>query len=97
MHALDVRWQKPAYTLRTQWSYLFFFALFEVGSLVCGVAQSSAMLIGGRAIAGMGSSGLLNGGMTIIAGVVPLQKRPIYTGIYLGSAWYRMNFVQWQG
>jgi MFS family permease len=34
------------------------------------------MLIAGRAIAGMGSSGLLSGGMTIIAGAVPLEKRP---------------------
>ena len=34
------------------------------------------MLIIGRAIAGMGSSGLLSGGMTMIAGAVPLEKRP---------------------
>ena len=34
------------------------------------------MLIIGRALAGMGSSGLLNGGMTMIAGAVPLEKRP---------------------
>jgi MFS family permease len=61
---------------REQWAYLFFFGLFELGSLICGLARSSSMLIGGRAIAGMGSSGLLNGGMTIIAGAVPLDKRP---------------------
>jgi MFS family permease len=59
-----------------QWAYLIFFGLFELGSLICGLANSSSMLIGGRALAGMGSSGLLNGGMTIIAGAVPLQKRP---------------------
>ncbi|KAF1362295.1 efflux pump protein [Lizonia empirigonia] len=68
----------------TKWAYLFFFGLFELGCLLCGLANSSSMLIGGRAIAGMGSSGLLNGGMTIIAGAVPLEKRPMYTGIYLG-------------
>ena len=43
------------------------------------------MLIGGRAIAGIGSSGIVNGGITIIAGAIPLKSRPIYTGIYLGS------------
>ncbi|KAF1979463.1 efflux pump [Bimuria novae-zelandiae CBS 107.79] len=96
----DIGWYMAAYQLAsaalqplsgkiythisTKWPYLFFFALFKVGSLICGAAQSSAMLIGGRAIACMGSSGLLNGGMTIIAGAVPLQKRPVYTGVYLG-------------
>jgi MFS family permease len=33
------------------------------------------MFIGGRAIAGLGGSGLMNGGMTIVAGAVPLEKR----------------------
>ncbi|RAH82442.1 efflux pump protein [Aspergillus japonicus CBS 114.51] len=96
----DVGWYTAAYQLasaalqplsgkvytfyNTKWSYLFFFGVFELGSLICGLANSSSMLIGGRAIAGMGSSGLLNGGMTIIAGSVPLEKRPIFTGIYLG-------------
>ncbi|KAF2177954.1 efflux pump protein [Zopfia rhizophila CBS 207.26] len=96
----DVGWYTAAYQLAsaalqplsgkvytsysTKWAYLIFFGLFELGSLICGLANSSSMLIGGRAIAGMGSSGLLNGGMTIIAGAVPLEKRPVYTGIYLG-------------
>jgi hypothetical protein len=34
------------------------------------------MFIGGRAIAGMGTSGILNGAFTIIAGCVPMVKRP---------------------
>jgi hypothetical protein len=55
---------------------MIFFFVFEMGSLVCGLANSSSMLIGGRAIAGLGASGLMNGGMTIIAGAVPLEKRP---------------------
>ncbi|KAL4914771.1 major facilitator superfamily-domain-containing protein [Aspergillus aurantiobrunneus] len=96
----DVGWYTAAYQLasaalqplsgkiytsyNTKWTYLIFFGLFELGSLICGVANSSTTLIGGRALAGIGSSGLLNGGMTIIAGAVPLEKRPVYTGIYLG-------------
>jgi hypothetical protein len=44
------------------------------------------MLIIGRAIAGLGSSGLINGGLTIIAASVPLVKRPsefsLYTPLY---------------
>lgn len=33
------------------------------------------MFIGGRAIAGIGGSGLINGGLTIISGAVPVEKR----------------------
>ena len=57
-----------------------FFALFELGSLVCALSISSNMLIIGRAVAGMGTSGLLNGTYTIIAGCVPIEKRP---GLFL--------------
>lgn len=59
-----------------KWIYLIFFLIFELGSLLCATAQSSTMLIVGRAVAGMGGSGLLNGGLTIMAGAVPLAKRP---------------------
>lgn len=52
------------------------FFIFELGSLICGVAQSSTMLIIGRAIAGMGSSGLINGTLTILAGSITPEKRP---------------------
>lgn len=34
------------------------------------------ILIIGRVIAGMGSAGIMSGGLTIIAGSVPLEKRP---------------------
>jgi hypothetical protein len=33
------------------------------------------MFIVGRAVAGMGGSGVVNGGLTIIAKCVPMQKR----------------------
>ncbi|KAM0330765.1 hypothetical protein ACHAQA_003719 [Verticillium albo-atrum] len=42
------------------------------------------MLIVGRAIAGMGSSGIFNGAMTIIAAVSPISKRPMLLGIMMG-------------
>lgn len=59
-----------------QWTFLTFFAVFELGSLLCGIASSSKMLIVGRAVAGMGTSGLQNGGLTIISKSVPLERRP---------------------
>lgn len=52
-----------------------FVAVFELGSILCGAAQSSKMLIIGRAVAGLGGSGIQNGALTIIAACVPLHKR----------------------
>ena len=52
-----------------------FIALFELGSLVCAVSTSSNMFIVGRAIAGMGSSGVSNGALTILSASIPLEKR----------------------
>lgn len=43
-----------------------FLFVFELGSLLSGVAVSSKMLIVGRAIAGLGSAGIYNGGLTIM-------------------------------
>lgn len=62
-------------TLR-KWVFMFFLGIFELGSLLCGVATSSKMLIVGRAVAGMGGSGITNGALTIIALCAPMDKRP---------------------
>jgi len=45
-----------------KWTYMACVALFELGSLLCGVAPNSDALIVGRAIAGLGSAGIFNGG-----------------------------------
>jgi MFS family permease len=75
------------YTIfNNKWTFLIFFSVFELGSLISGVATSSNMLIVGRAIAGMGSAGMTNGALTIIAACVPLQKRPIYLGFMMATA-----------
>ena len=34
------------------------------------------MLIGGRVIAGLGTSGMLNGALLIVAECAPMQRRP---------------------
>lgn len=47
-----------------------------MGSLICGVSTSSNLFIVGRAVAGCGGAGILNGGLTIIAAAAPLPKRP---------------------
>ncbi|KAL5120164.1 hypothetical protein ACEQ8H_001990 [Pleosporales sp. CAS-2024a] len=56
--------------------------LFEVGSAVCGAAQSSLMLIIGRAIAGLGSSGIFTGAILIMLNTVPLHRRPLLQGLF---------------
>ncbi|SPQ20692.1 ac2ce0b2-0f2c-4d86-9ef6-6ef02f7d8a90 [Thermothielavioides terrestris] len=78
----DIGWYAGAYTLvsgtlqpmagklytyfRKQFVFLAFLFVFEAGSLICALAHSSPMLIAGRAVAGAGSSGLMNGAWTII-------------------------------
>ncbi|KAJ3497861.1 hypothetical protein NLG97_g1571 [Lecanicillium saksenae] len=42
-------------------TFLVFFAIFELGSLLCGISTSSTMLIVSRAVAGLGGAGLMNG------------------------------------
>jgi EmrB/QacA subfamily drug resistance transporter len=96
----DVGWYASAYLLTTcsfqllfgkfytffsiKWVFLFAIGVFELGSLLCGVAPNSTVLIVGRAIAGLGSAGIFSGALIIIAYSVPLQKRPIYTGLVGG-------------
>ncbi|KAK9315522.1 major facilitator superfamily domain, general substrate transporter [Lipomyces starkeyi] len=70
--------------LDSKWTFMGFFFVFEVGSLICAVSTSSKMLIVGRAIAGMGTSGILNGAFTIISGCVPMSRRPTMLGLVMG-------------
>jgi MFS family permease len=56
-------------------------ALFELGSLICGVAPNSVALIVGRAIAGIGSAGVFSGAYLLIATSVPLAQRPTFAGL----------------
>ncbi|KAI1453331.1 putative efflux pump antibiotic resistance protein [Annulohypoxylon moriforme] len=56
--------------------------VFEIGSAVCGSAPSSTAFIVGRAIQGLGASGLFSGLMVIMFHTVPLQQRPIYQGVF---------------
>ncbi|KAI1077292.1 efflux pump [Whalleya microplaca] len=68
----------------TKWSFLSFFAIFEIGSILCGAAVSSDMLIIGRAVAGFGAAGITNGAITIISSCAPLEKRPALIGLTMG-------------
>ncbi|KAJ7661537.1 major facilitator superfamily transporter [Mycena polygramma] len=93
----DVGWYASAYLLTTaafqllfgrfysflsiKWVYVTAIVIFELGSLICGVAPNSTALIVGRAIAGLGSAGIFSGALIIVANTVPLSQRPMYTGV----------------
>jgi MFS family permease len=64
-----------------KWSYLASIGTFLIGSLVCGIAPNSLTLIIGRALAGLGSAGILTGSFVVVAHAVPLAKRPLFTAI----------------
>ena len=68
-----------------QWSYSVAMLLFLVGSAVCGAAPNSPALIVGRAIAGLGSSGILIGTFSLIPYLVVPIKRPLFTGLVGGT------------
>lgn len=55
--------------------------IFEVGSLICGVAPNSKALIVGRAITGVGAAGLGSGAYTIVGYSTTPAKRPLLMGI----------------
>ncbi|EAS29817.3 drug:H+ antiporter-2 [Coccidioides immitis RS] len=96
----DVGWYASAYLLTgcsfqllfgklytyfsIKWVFLIALFIFELGSLVCGVAPTSTALIIGRAIAGLGSAGLFTGALVTIAHTVSLDKRPMFFGLIGG-------------
>lgn len=69
-----------------RYAFLSFVFVFELGSLICGVSQSSTMLVVGRAVAGMGGSGIQNGALTMIAVAAPPSQRPTLMGIVMAMA-----------
>ena len=63
-----------------KWVFVSAILVFLAGSLVAALASSSTIFIVGRAIQGMGTSGILSGGLIIIAQVVPLRMRSFIGG-----------------
>ncbi|CAG8970716.1 hypothetical protein HYALB_00001497 [Hymenoscyphus albidus] len=51
--------------------------LFEIGSLICGIAPNSIVLIVGRALAGVGGAGVSTGGTIVLAFSTEPEKRPL--------------------
>lgn len=79
--------------------------IFTIGSVIAGSATSSNMLIGGRAVQGVGAAGMVNGAFTTIASSAPEnqkpsqylffqgQREPCLTNFFLSSVyWTRYGF-----
>lgn len=62
--------------------YLTVIFIFEIGSAICGAAPNSPVFIFGRAIAGIGASGIFSGAIPIFMRVLPLHKRPMWTAMF---------------
>ncbi|KAL7941085.1 major facilitator superfamily domain-containing protein [Trichoderma barbatum] len=86
MCAFQIFWGRlyTFYDLKTM--YIAAIAIFELGSLLCAVAPTSAAFIVGRAFAGVGAGGVFTGSFVTIAFSVPLVKRPMYAS-YLGTVY----------
>ncbi|KAL8682709.1 MAG: hypothetical protein Q9186_001305 [Xanthomendoza sp. 1 TL-2023] len=84
--AFQSTWGKVFKYFPLKISFLLSIFIFEVGSLVCGVAPNSTALIVGRAIAGAGGAGIASGAYTIVAIAAPPKQRPAFTGL-LGAVY----------
>jgi MFS family permease len=67
-------------------TFLLALFIFELGSLICGVAPTSSALIVGRTIAGIGGAGVGSGAYTIVAFTAKPKQRPMITGL-VGTAY----------
>ncbi|RAK96879.1 MFS-type gliotoxin efflux transporter gliA [Aspergillus ibericus CBS 121593] len=74
-------WGKLYGFFNIKWTYLVSLLTFELGSLLCALAHRSVTLIIGRAIAGVGASGIGSGIYTIIGVCAPPRRRPVLVGI----------------
>ncbi|KAJ3196633.1 hypothetical protein HDU82_001727, partial [Entophlyctis luteolus] len=64
-----------------KWVFVFALVVFEIGSLICGVAPTMNVLILGRAVAGIGGGGIFSCVLIIISDVVSLADRGKYQGM----------------
>ncbi|MCU0301361.1 MAG: MFS transporter [Candidatus Nanopelagicales bacterium] len=70
----DLRGRRPMFQLAI--------VIFLVGSLIAGAATSMEMLIGGRAVQGLGGGGLMALALAIIGDIIPPRERGKYQGMF---------------
>ncbi|KAG8666639.1 COP9 signalosome complex subunit 1 [Fusarium poae] len=60
--------------------------IFTLGSGICGGANNTAMMVGGRAVQGIGGGGVLTMSEIVVCDMVSIRERGMYAGI-IGGVW----------
>ncbi|PVH16404.1 uncharacterized protein CXQ87_004695 [Candidozyma duobushaemuli] len=77
MAALVAVWGKLSIIFGRKSTMIVAVVLFEAGSLMCALADSMDVLIGGRVLAGVGGGGIQTMTFIIITEILPIQRRPL--------------------
>ncbi|PQE19585.1 Aurofusarin rubrofusarin efflux pump AFLT protein [Rutstroemia sp. NJR-2017a WRK4] len=78
--ALVLPWSKVYGAFNAKWLYIGALTLFMAGSALCGAAPTMTAMIVGRAIAGMGGSGMYFGVLVLLSVSTTIRERPTYIG-----------------
>ncbi|KAJ7473601.1 major facilitator superfamily domain-containing protein [Mycena galericulata] len=65
-----------------KWVLVSAIAIFETGSLVCGVSQNVNQLIAGRAVSGLGAAGIFVSIIQVLSQATRLEDRPRLMGLF---------------
>src|SRR6516225_9486664 len=60
-------------------------ALFVLGSVICGLASSAAMLIAGRVVQAVGGAALIPASLGLVLAEVPAEKRATATSVWAAA------------
>ena len=74
-------WAKLSDLFGVKWTMAAAHVMFFAGSLVCALANTPAMLIGGRTIQGLASGGIQILITILIGKMFTMQERPKYYGL----------------
>ncbi|OQD61878.1 hypothetical protein PENPOL_c014G01459 [Penicillium polonicum] len=76
-------WGKLFKYVNVKWVYLSAVGIFLVGSIVAAAAPNSVSVIIGRAIQGLGASGVLGGTLIVINYIAPPKSHPLLIGTWM--------------
>lgn len=77
MAVLVAVWGKISIVFGRKSTMIVAVILFEAGSLMCALANSMDVLIGGRVLAGIGGGGIQTMTFIIVTEILPINKRPL--------------------
>ncbi|KAH3671381.1 hypothetical protein WICMUC_004678 [Wickerhamomyces mucosus] len=81
MAVFSATWGRVAITFGRKYSLIIAIILFEAGSLMCALATSMNILIGGRVLAGIGGGGCQALTWIICTEMVTMDRRPLFLSI----------------